>query len=69
VKRAVVTLRPLLLAVGIEGAFLLAGTVLLAAAASYISPAAALVVVGVACILAGIVWIWIRSTPRKNRRV
>ena len=41
-------------AVGLEGAFLLAGTVLLAAAASYVSPAGPFFVVGFMCILAGI---------------
>lgn len=41
-------------AIGIEGAFLIAGVALMTAAASYISPAAALAVVGLSCVLAGI---------------
>jgi hypothetical protein len=58
VKRAAVSLRRFALAIataiGLEGAFLLAGTVLLAVAASYVAPAGPFVVVGVMCILAGI---------------
>lgn len=42
-------------AVGIEGAFLFAGTVLLSVAASFVAPAGPFVVAGVMCILAGIV--------------
>ena len=57
-KRAAVALRStiarLVAAVGLEGAFLLAGTVLLAVGTSYIHPAGPLVVVGSMCILAGI---------------
>lgn len=40
--------------VGLEGAFLLAGTVLLAVAASYVSPIGPLVIIGSMCILAGL---------------
>lgn len=57
-KRAAVALRYHLLvlasAVGLEGAFLLIGTALLAAAASTVSPVGPLVVVGVMCVLAGL---------------
>lgn len=41
-------------AVGIEGAFLLAGTVFLAVGASYVSPAGPFLVVGFMSVLAGI---------------
>lgn len=41
-------------AVGLEGAFLIAGTSLLAYAASWISPAGPPAVAGLMCILAGI---------------
>lgn len=58
-KTAAVALRRIALviagAVGLEGAFLLAGTVLLSVAASYVTPAGPFVVAGVMCILAGIV--------------
>ena len=57
-KRAAFALRSLSTAVvsgvGLEGAFLLAGTVLLAVASSYLSPAGPLVVVGGMCVLAGL---------------
>lgn len=57
-KRAAVALRRLVLSlarvVGIEGAFLLVGTALLAAFASYLHPAGPLFVVGAMCVLAGL---------------
>ncbi len=57
-KRTAGALRLLVVAVargvGLEGAFLLAGTALLAAAASYVSPVGPLVVVGTMCVLAGL---------------
>lgn len=53
-KRAAVVLRRLAGDVGIEGAFLLAGTVLLSVAASYVTPAGPFVVVGLVCLIAGI---------------
>lgn len=57
-KRAAVALRHLLAtvanAIGLEGAFLLVGTALLAAGASYLHPAGPLLVVGAMCVLAGL---------------
>lgn len=41
-------------AVGLEGAFLAAGSVLLAIAASYVSPAGPFLVLGLSCALIGI---------------
>lgn len=41
-------------AVGLEGAFLIAGTALIAAAGAYLHPAVPLLVVGVMCTLAGL---------------
>lgn len=41
-------------AVGLEGTFLVTGTVLLSIASTYVSPAGPLVVVGAMCILAGL---------------
>lgn len=49
-------------AVGIEGAFLVAGTVLLAVGAAYVSPAGPFLVVGFMCVLAGIAL----ALPRKE---
>lgn len=58
VKRTALAVRSLLGAVagavGLEGAFLAAGTVMLAVAAGYVTPAGPFVVVGSMCILAGI---------------
>ena len=57
-KRAAVALRILASAiasaVGLEGAFLLTGTVLLAVGSSFISPIGPYFVVGGACVLAGL---------------
>ena len=44
----------IVLGVGLEGAFLLAGTALLAAGSSFVSPAGPWIVVGAACTIAGI---------------
>lgn len=40
--------------VGLEGAFLLAGTALLAIGSGYLSPAGPLFVIGAMCVLAGL---------------
>ena len=57
-KRAAVSIRGLTArvasSIGLEGAFLLAGTVLLAIGASYIAPFGPWIVAGSLCILAGI---------------
>jgi hypothetical protein len=58
VKRAALALRSASVAVAraidLEGAFLIIGTALIAAAASYVHPAGPLLVVGVTCTLAGL---------------
>lgn len=54
-KQAAVAMRTFLAdVIGIEGAFLLTGTALLAYGASYVSPAGPFMVVGLMCVLAGI---------------
>lgn len=57
-KRAAIAVNRLIArvaaAVGLEGAFFLTGTVLLAVAASYIHPAGALIVTGAACVLVSV---------------
>jgi 1,4-dihydroxy-2-naphthoate octaprenyltransferase len=57
-KRAALAIRRLIgsvaSAIGLEGAFLLAGTALLAVAAGYAAPWGPWLVVGTACVLAGI---------------
>lgn len=50
-KRAVVAIAR---AIDLEGAFLIAGTALLAAASSYVHPAGPLAVFGISCLLAGL---------------
>lgn len=54
-KRATVALRRLLVdGLGLEGGFLLIGTVLLATFAAFIHPAGPLLVVGAVCLLLGL---------------
>lgn len=54
-RRAAVALRSLAAAVGLEGAFLIAGTILLAVASSYLWSFGPWLVVGAACVVVGFV--------------
>jgi len=58
VKRGAIALRSLIgriaAAVGLEGAFLLVGTMLLAVAGSFIGPAVSLSIVGLVCVFTGL---------------
>lgn len=53
-SRAAAAIDRIARALGLEGAFLLAGTLLLAAAASFVHPAGPLLVMGAVCLLLGI---------------